>query len=207
MKAKSKILQKRDIEFLFEIGSVRFIQRTWKRFLNPDVDNLADHHFRVVWTALLIAKHEKVTNTEKLMKMAIVHDIAESRTGDVDYLSRQYVVRNQELGIVDMLKNTILEAEFLPLWREYEEHKTIEAKIVKDADNLAIDLELTELRSRGNKISDKDSLNKNRKFVADKKLYTKTAREIWDAIQTANPHDWHLKGRNRFVGGDWKKEK
>jgi len=58
--------------------------------------------------------------------MVLVHDISESRTGDVDYLSRQYVVRNEELGIKDMLKDTAAEKEFLELWNEYEAHETKE---------------------------------------------------------------------------------
>jgi putative hydrolase of HD superfamily len=129
----------RDIEFLYEIGTLRLTQRQWKRFLNPDFANLADHHLRVIWIALTIAKYEKA-DANKVMKMALVHDIAESRTGDVDYLSRQYVERNSELGLEDMVKDISLEKELLDLQKEYEERKTLEAKIVKDADNLDIDL-------------------------------------------------------------------
>ena len=98
---------KPDINFLYEIGTIRYIDRMWKRFLNADFENLAEHHFRVAWIALVIAKHEKVDNTDKILKMALVHDIAESRTGDVDYLSRQYVERNEELGIKDILKTQL----------------------------------------------------------------------------------------------------
>ncbi|MBI2034671.1 MAG: HD domain-containing protein [Candidatus Levybacteria bacterium] len=204
MKIKNKV-GKRDIEFLFEIGSLRFIQRTWKRFLNPDVENLTEHHFRVTWIALLIAKHEGVQLTEKIIKMALVHDFAESRTGDVDYLSRQYVVRNEELGIRDMLLDTALEKEFLEIWQEYEKRQTLESKIVKDADNLAIDFELREQGSKGNNIGKGGGWKEIREFVASNKLYTKTAKAIWRSLQTADPHDWHYKGRNRRNRGDWKK--
>lgn len=202
---KKKSLQKRDIEFLYEIGSIRFVQRTWKRFLNMDVEGLAEHHFRVVWIALLIAKHEGVSNTDKLMKMAIVHDIAESRTGDTDYLSRQYVTQNEELAISDILGDTILEKEFVELAEEYEKKDCIEAKIVKDADYLSVDFEVAEQAARGNKIG--EGWKKPREYVYQEKLYTSTAREIWQVLQTTNPHDWHYKGRNRYNGGDWKKKK
>src|SRR5689334_1939819 len=99
----------RDIEFLYEIGSMRFIPRQWKRFLNSDFANLSEHHIRVIWLALIIAAGEKVKDTGKIVKMALVHDISESRTGDADYLARQYVQRDEELGTKDMLKNTSLE--------------------------------------------------------------------------------------------------
>lgn len=193
---------KRDIEFLYEMGSLRFVQRTWKRFLNVDFQNLAEHHMMVTWTALLIAKHEKVTNTDRIMKMAIVHDIAESRTGDVDYLSRQYVKRDEELGIKDMLKSTELEKEFLELWEEYEDRKTIEAKIVKDADNLVVDLELREQFTKGLRT---DMMFSDYRDQLEKKIFfTKTAEKLAREIKEANPHDWHRLGRNRHNAGDWK---
>ncbi len=199
-----KKIYKRDIEFLFEIGSLRFIQRTWKRFLNLDVENLAEHHLRVVWISLYIAKYEKVKNTDKIMKMALLHDIAESRTGDADYISRQYVTRMEDVGIHDMLENTALKEEFLQLWEEYEKKESIEAKIVKDADNLDVDFEIKELESKGNRIV--DGWKENRKFIAENKLYTETAKHIWSELQSANPHNWHYKGRNRFNSGDLKKK-
>jgi putative hydrolase of HD superfamily len=191
----------RDIEFLYEIGTLRLTQRQWKRFLNPDFANLADHHLRVIWTALTIAKYEKA-DANKVMKMALVHDIAESRTGDVDYLSRQYVERNSELGLEDMVKDISLEKELLDLQKEYEERKTLEAKIVKDADNLDIDFELQEQKVRGFHLE--KTWQEQRQYVYEKKLYTKTARRIWKSIQKSNPHDWHTKGRNRINSGDWK---
>lgn len=192
----------RDIEFLFEIGTLRFIPRQWTRYLNTDFANLAEHHFRIIWLALIIAKYEKA-DSDKVVKMALVHDIAESRTGDADYLARQYVERNEELGIKDMLKSTAVEKDFLRLWQEYERRESLESKIVKDADTLDIDLELQEQKARGSNLV--KAWSKQRDYVSQNKLYTKTAKKIWRQIQTSNPHDWHLKGRNRLNAGDWKK--
>ncbi|MDB5178712.1 MAG: hypothetical protein JWN01_655, partial [Patescibacteria group bacterium] len=110
----------RDIEFIYEIGALRYMQRIWVRFLNPSFQNNTEHMFRVAWIALIIAKREGATDHEKILKMALVHDVSESRTGDVDYLSRQYVKRDQEQGIKDMLSGTALESEFIELWKEYE---------------------------------------------------------------------------------------
>ncbi len=191
-----------DINFMFEMGSIRFIQRTWKRFLGGDFANLAEHHFRMFWIALVIAEREKNVDTGKVAKMVMMHDIAESRTGDVDYLSRQYVERNEELGIKDMLAGTALEAEFLSLWREYEDRVTLESKIVKDADNLDVDFELAEQASSGNPLQKK--WQDNRLFVSESKLYTETAKHIFRQLAIADPHDWHATGRNRRNSGDWR---
>ena len=175
-------MAKRDIEFLFEMGSIRLIDRMWRRFHQKDFANLAEHHFRMFWIAMIIAAQEGDVDTGKIAKMVLVHDIAESRTGDVDYLARQYVERNEELGIRDMLANTAIEKEFLALWQEYETRETIEAKIVKDADNLDVDFELAEIAERGSKLVDARWLQK-REIVGTTKLYTKTAQKIWRECQ------------------------
>jgi len=191
----------RDIQFLYEIGSLRFIDRQWKRFLNADFANLAEHHLRVMWLALTIARYEKA-DMDKVLKMALVHDIAESRTGDVDYLSRQYVERHEEMGLKDMLKGTVLEKDFLKLFEEYQKRESPEAKVVKDADTLDVDMELNEQEIRGFKL--KQAWSKQRTYVGKNKLYTKTAKKLRDKIVISNPNDWHTMGRNRLNSGDWK---
>src|SRR6266516_4117511 len=109
-----------DINFLYEMGNIRLIDRVWRRFHHKDFANLAEHHFRVFWIAMAIAAREQGVDTAKVAKMALLHDIAESRTGDVDYLSRQYTERNEDLAIKDMLAGTSLEKEYLGLIHEYE---------------------------------------------------------------------------------------
>jgi len=196
----------RDIDLLYELGAIRHIDRMWKRFLNADFANNTEHLFRVAWIALVIAKHEGVTNTDKILKMAIAHDIAESRTGDVDYLSRQYVERKETLAIDDILEDTILEEEFKALLHEYELRESIESRIVKDADNLDVDMELREQADRGHALPSRPEWVAMRKHVRDTKLYTKTAKKMSEAITESDPHGWHVNSqRNRLKGGDWKK--
>jgi len=196
---------KRDIELLFEVSCMRHIQRSWKRFFNPDVANNTEHTMRVIWIALLLSEYENTGNKEKIFKIALIHDLTESRTGDVDYLSRQYVERKESEAIDDILKNTIFEKEYKKLWHEYEKKENIEAKIVKDADNLDVELELAEQKARGHSLG--LIWNKQRKKIVHPKLYTKSAKILWDKISKAKVHDWHLNTNNRFKGGDWKRKK
>lgn len=200
----SKLNIDRNIQFLFEIGSLRHLLRTWHRFLWPHfTDNISEHTFRVIWIALSIAKMEKKVDEEKLIKMALVHDIAESRSGDADYVSSMYCKRDEEQGIKDMLKNTVVEKEFLNLINEYEERKSKEAKIVKDADNLDVDFVLAELFEMGNQMVPR--WRKLRKGVIRNNLYTNSAKKIYDKLQISKPADWHILGKNRFTGKGWKR--
>lgn len=191
-----------DVNFLFEIGTIRYIDRMWRRFLNKDFANLAEHHFRMFWIAMVIASHEGNVDTGKIAKMVMVHDIVESRTGDVEYITRQYVERKEELGIEDMLKGTSLKKEFFKIWQEYQIRESAESKIVKDADNLDVDMELAEQAVQGHDLRDlwTGLREKNVKPI----LFTATAKAMFEQIQDTNPHDWHLKGRNRHNDGDWK---
>lgn len=196
---------KRDIELLFEVGAFRFIDRAWKQFLNPDVANNAEHTFRTLWIALTIAKYEKNVDTGKLLKMALVHDIPESRCGDAHYLSRQYVEQDEMMAIEDVFEKTIYGSDMKELMVEYKERQSIESKIVKDADNIDVELELKELEFKGHSLG--KIWEKGRQERVYPSLYTKTARLLWDEIKNSNPHNWHLNSNNnRFRGGDWKKK-
>lgn len=195
---------KADINFLYEMGNIRFIERMWRRFLHDDLANLAEHHFRTFWIAMVIAANEGDVDTGKIAKMVLVHDITESRAGDVDYLSRQYVDRNEELAIQDILDGTSVEKEFRELWDEYEKRESLEAKIAKDADNLDVDFELAEQAAKGSRLG--EVKRPSRELVAETKLYTETAKAIYKQLQDSDPHDWWwLSARNRARGGDWQK--
>lgn len=195
----------KDIDLLYEIGTARNIDRVWKQFHLNGVANLAEHTFRVQWLALVIAKMEGITDSVQLGKialMALQHDVSEIRTGDVAFISREYTDRKEDLAIEDIFTGTVLENDVLPLWKDSSAKMSIEAKIVKDADNLDCDLELRELEARGNQFLKK--FEETRLFVRNKKLYTESAKKLWDGIYKTEPFDWILKARNRRNNGDWK---
>ena len=192
-----------DTKFLFEMGNIRHINRMWHRFFGTNYANVAEHHFRVYWIAMVIASHEKDVDLGKIAKMVMIHDITESRTNDYDMVAREYTVRKDELAIKDMLGGTVLETEFYDIWAEYEERQSIEAKIVKDADNLDCDFELSEQEQLGN--TSKKALQSTRDYVYKNKLSTKTAKKIYKEIQASNPHSWYLTARNRKNSGEWSK--
>lgn len=193
---------KRDIQLLYEIGSLRFVDRTWKQFLGPYFQNISEHTLRVVWLSLLIAKYEKAGNLEKIMKMALMHDMAESRTGDANYVTKMYVDQFKDKAIRDMVSGTSLQKEIFALWQEVERQKSVETRIVSDADKLDPILEYQEQESLGHTVVRKWK-NRQTKSLSDR-LYTKTGKLLWRAIQKSDPSDWHNKAANRFNTGDWK---
>ena len=144
---------------------------------------------------MIIAQHEGA-DVEKVIKMALVHDISESRTGDVHYLSRKYVDRHESAAVRDMLKDTSLEEEFIELIYEYEERISLEARIVKDADNIDVDFELMEQHTNG--YTGAEFWKYDRKERIGNRLFTKTGKKLWQGLHETNPHDWHRNARHIY---------
>ena len=179
----------RDLEFLYEIGTLRNMQRGWAQHISLPTASVAEHMFRVIWLGLILARLEKA-DENKVVKMAMAHDLSETRTSDLSYVQKVYVREDDSRAAKDLLAGTTaeyFEKEFL---QEYEQRESLEAKIVKDADNLDIDLELRELASNGFKAPPEWDVF--RKKIRDEKLYTDSAKKIWDDIQTSDMHSWHV---------------
>ncbi len=189
-------MKDRDIEFLFEIGSSRNIPRAWIQHLGVPVASNLEHAMRVVFLALLIARREKKGDESTIIKMALAHDLPETRTADLAYVHKVYSATDDMRAARDLFAGTSF-ADFDAIHAKYERRDSIEAKIVKDADNLDIDIELKELEEQGHKLPAK--WNKMRKFVRDEKLYTKTAKVLWDRLQKADVATWHMEANK------WKK--
>lgn len=183
----------RNLEFLYEMGSMRNIQRGWAQHLGMDTASVLEHSMRVMWLALMIARLEEKGDENKIIKMAMVHDIPETRVSDLSYVQKVYVKADEDLAAEHMFADTLI-SDYREILREYDKRESIEAKIVKDADNLDIDLELKELEERGSKLSQKwqNDVN-NRIKIRNEKLYTESAKKIWDEIQNSDPADWHVK--------------
>lgn len=184
-----------NINFLFEIGSLRNVQRGWRQHLGMDCANVMEHTLRVVWLSLMIAKMEGA-DENKVVRMALVHDLSETRTSDLSYIQKVYAETDDDKAAKDMVNDTIIADFYANEFREYEERKSLEARIVKDADNLDIDLEMKELEEKGSKLPEK--WQGFRQMVRNEKLYTESAKKLWDEIQKVDVADWHLKA-NKWI--------
>jgi 5'-deoxynucleotidase YfbR-like HD superfamily hydrolase len=189
----------RDVAFLFEIGSLRHVPRTWRQFGGHHMANVSEHTFRVAWISLVLAIREG-GDPARCVTMALLHDIPESRTGDVNYVQRLHTHRDEEVALKDILVDTSAEEYLHRLWREWDSGESLDARIVRDADNLDCDLELRELADTGSHLPRK--LTPTRAAVRAK-LTTASAQQIFDSISDSDPHAWHLSARNRLTKGDW----
>jgi putative hydrolase of HD superfamily len=129
-----------------------------------DVESIADHSFSVSVLSLLIAdlevKRGVNVNVEKVLRMAILHDMSESLTFDISkaylrYLGKRGEEVKRELEdsawstLVQDLKNLQLADEYARVQSDYNANSTFESKIVHAADGLDILLQVINFEQRG----------------------------------------------------------
>ena len=86
----------------------------------------------------------------KVIKMSLLHDIEESRTGDLDMVMKRYHSNGKKAkAYSDILKNSPYSSEAHELVNELSLQKTLESKIVKDADKIELFLQAFEYEVGG----------------------------------------------------------
>ncbi len=181
--------KKRDIELLFEIGSLRNVQRAWRQQMGVDVANNLEHSFRVAFIALVLARMEGVEDEGKILKMALMHDLEESRTADHTHFQKPYVELNKNKATKGVFDSTSLEDFYDEVYQEYSKLESIEAKIAKDADMLDIDFELKELEEQGHKIPAK--WRESRDSIREGSFYTDSAKKLHKLVWETDRSDWY----------------
>ncbi|CAF2564887.1 unnamed protein product [Rotaria sp. Silwood2] len=127
------------LEFLLYIGQAKRTFRTgWVIRGVEKVESVADHMYRMAVMSLLlptISEESKV----RCMKLALVHDLAESVVGDLTEFDGVPKTEKRRRETEAMLYLTSLlpadvGREIFSLFNEYADQKTIESKLVKDLD-------------------------------------------------------------------------
>ncbi len=138
------------LKFASTIGNLKKIERTgWVKNNLPNPESVADHIFRVAVMAMVLAPKLKV-DQNKVVKMALVHDLAESTVGDLvldgkyanvspeEKAQKEAAALNELLSLIDSSE------EYQQLFVKYEAGNTPEAKFVRNIDRLEMLLQAAE---------------------------------------------------------------
>jgi putative hydrolases of HD superfamily len=129
------------LKFLVEIDKVKDIVRKTKLFSGSRLENNAEHSWTVCVMAILLEEHSNVdVDVLKVIKMLLVHDLAEIDTGDTFLYAAnrstahvaEAVCAERIFGILDSDQKS----EFLSLWNEFEQRETKEARFAAVFDRL-----------------------------------------------------------------------
>lgn len=157
-------------------------------------DNISAHSFRTAFIGYFLARELKA-NADKVVKMCLLHDIEESRAGDQNWVHKRYIKVFEDEIREGQLKNLPHSKELLKLSKEYQERKTLEAKIAKDADMLDEIFLLREYELQGNKeavdwLKGTHKKGPGKKSQQEKQMFTKLAKEIAKEVKRQKPSSW-----------------
>lgn len=130
------------LSFLQEIEKCKAIER--KMYCsNPDrAESDAEHSWHLAMFVLLFEKElPKNLDSTRMLKLALMHDLAEIYAGDTFAFDKegQATKKERELESAKKLFSQLpedLREEFMDLFEEYEEVKTPESKFVKSFDKI-----------------------------------------------------------------------
>ena len=178
--------------FLFEAGMLKRTPRSGFQFLGSGAESVAEHVFRTTYVGYALGKMEKNVNVDRMIKMCLFHDLPEARTGDLNYVNKKYVSSNEKKAISDLTDELPFGGELRELINEYEEGKTREALLARDADQIEMILALKEYKDIGNRYAD-EWLG-----FSMKRLRTETAQMLAKVILETDSSLWWFSDK-----GDW----
>lgn len=172
--------------FLFEVGMLAHTPRSGFHFLRSNKQSVAEHINRVAYIGYTLAMLEDDDSVDpaRVMKMCLLHDLAETRTSDLNWMNQKYVESNEAQAVDDLIADLPFADDIKKTIETYEERKSMESKLAKDADSLELLLTLKEMIDIGNK--------KAETWLPSllKRLLTDSGRELAKEILKTESDDW-----------------
>lgn len=142
------------LDFFKTVGkSKRLLRSGWIREKVKDPESVAEHSFRVSVLAMVLSdKLGYKLDKNKLIKMAILHDLGEVITGDIvterydiiDLKKRDEKERKEKEGIREIFEKIGLSNEYVKIFEEMIGRTTKEAKVFSQFDKLEMALQALE---------------------------------------------------------------
>jgi putative hydrolase of HD superfamily len=145
---------------LIELQRLKRLDRTgWTlRGLPNGTESVASHSFGVSVTAMLLADkfaaHGIAIDPEKVLRIALLHDWAEVRVGDMPRTATLYFgsdARKQAetAAFLDVVDTVDSDATYANLYADYERRESLEARLVKAADIIDLLIQVYALERAG----------------------------------------------------------
>jgi len=142
------------LDFLKTAANLKNIPRQgWIDKLSIDnPESVADHSYSMAIIGMLFSDLENY-DSEKILKMILLHDLAESKTGDftpgqITKEEKRDLENNSFHQIIERLPEMI-KISYLKIWKEYQENISSESKLVHQIDRLEMALQAKIYQSKG----------------------------------------------------------
>lgn len=148
------------VSFLKKAGKLKEIKREgWLRVGIKNAESVASHSYRVSLIAMVVGDKLNL-NVEKLLKMALLHDLAEAKIGDITpyEMKKEEKIELERKAMKDILYNF---DEYFNLWIEYIEGESEEARLLQEIDKFEMILQAYEY-------GEKYGMEKIKEFLEEK---------------------------------------
>ena len=149
------------LPILIELQRLKRLDRTgWiLRGLPNGTESVAAHSFGVTVTAMILADElahrSVVVNMERVLRMALLHDWAEARVGDmpktaIAYFGSAVRKRAEAAAFADIIESAgAAQSLYQDLHADYELRESLESRLVKAADIIDLLVEVLALERAG----------------------------------------------------------
>ncbi|NDJ87448.1 MAG: HD family hydrolase [Chloroflexi bacterium] len=148
------------LSLMEQAGKLKVLPRTgWllRGMKNPE--SVADHLYRTSLLSMVLAdilvEQGLTLDAAKVMRMAMLHDLAESQVGDIPYPAMAFIDvevkhASERAALQKLLKGFgPLTDAYMRLWEEFEAGETAEARLVRAADKLELMIQVYEYEKVG----------------------------------------------------------
>jgi len=154
------------------------------KLLIKNPESVADHSYSMAVMSMIISDLQKY-DSEKIIKMTLLHDLAESKIGDhtPEQLNKEEKNKLENNAFHEIIKNLpdLIKSQYLQIWQEYQENISLESKLVHQIDRLEMALQAKIYENEGHSKEKLESFFKSAEIdITDpklKELFTKIIKE------------------------------
>ena len=143
-------------------------------------ESVADHCYSMAVMAMVFSDLKKL-DTQKIIKMTLLHDLAESMTGDLtpDDMAKSKKEKMENRAMKKILANLPkpLRTDYEKIWAEYQQNHTSEARLLHQIDKLEMAMQAEQYKKEHSKKQLEPFFDSAKKEITDpelKKLFKKT---------------------------------
>ena len=134
------------LDFFKDASNLKNIPRQgWIDKLSIDhPESVADHSYSMSIMAMIISDLGNY-DSEKILKMVLLHDLAESKIGDFTpgQISKDEKEKIENQAFHEIMENlpTRISSEYAEIWKEYQNQISVESQFVHQIDRLEMALQ------------------------------------------------------------------
>ena len=125
----------------------------WKEKLAiGDPESVADHIYSTAVISMVLSDMEGL-DTEKIIRMALLHDLAESVIGDItpNNITKDEKIKKENIAMKQILKNLPdkIVGQYFEIWNEYQKNSSQESRLLHDIDKLEMAFQAKFYQNKG----------------------------------------------------------